>query len=54
VVANTDNSTPTIATDANVRISAAQAITGKPLIGPHFEETPHSQMIPSFRIIRQE
>jgi hypothetical protein len=58
MVANTHNSTPAIAydapTDANVRIGPAQAIIGKTLIGPHFEETPHSQMIPSFRIIRQE
>jgi hypothetical protein len=42
MVANTHNSTPAIAhdtpTDANVRIGAAQAGTGKPLIGPHSEE----------------
>jgi hypothetical protein len=42
-------------TGANVRIGAAQASTGKALIGPFSEETPHRcQMIPSFRIVRQK
>jgi hypothetical protein len=59
MVANTHNSTPAIAhdtpTDANVRMGAAQASTGKTLIGPHSGETLHrGQMIPSFRIVRQE
>jgi hypothetical protein len=58
MVANTHNSTPVIAhdipIDANVRIGAAQASTGKPLFGPHSRRRYRGQMIPAFRIVRQE